>query len=618
MRKKNLISLLFLTAMFSATSCTLKTQGDAEDYYVVKFYTDFEGIQYDSSTLNNPEKYKAAKFLGTGYFYKKNSNLSSEQQEEVADVRISDFSNIDRNADPYVSERKETKAYRYKFDKFVGFYGDGTPVVMNNITGNCNVFSHFEEVTKNYLLRVFTSGQRLIFTGNVEYGTKVGDNLSEEEKTDLPVEPDHDPEKTNDAYYMVYPFKGYQGTIADDNEEEVKTPLLSKEQLLNWTVEDKISFYPVFGDEEDSKTAVPSYHPYYKDYTINYYKTNVFTPENLIKSEEYEWGQPLSSKPVDAPACSEPVDESFTWEFKSWVGEYNVDNETDPRVEKALRTAGLDGELVPFSEDFVRYHCNVYPLYEKVKKQVKFTCYINPDYTETKEVNLDYGQTDYALPKVSDTSTKCFTGRWKLSPTGEGMEQSELPVKEDLAIYAEFVDTDLVLGTGEKLSFRKECFIDYDANSNTTYDRGYVLESVPDTLHSLDIASLQAGLPVPIKAINLEDATHLTSITLDENITCIYANSFRGIKATSLDLSNASHLIKIDALAFSYADALTSLTLPASIKGLGKGIIQGCEALTTINLKMSEANYNSYESSGLISSKWNYVDSVLKVDPAFI
>ena len=619
------IMVISLAAIVSA-SCAFKTVGDAADYYEVSFYTDFAGIDYkDPDCFKDQSKVSKAKYLGKGFFKKSLSNLNSSEQEKISEVRITDRTNAAEGVEATVSQIPDNDEYRHVFETFVGYYSDGKPVVLNNITENCSVFAKFNLEKMKYLVRIFSSPQTLEASETVEYGTLVGDIVSS-----VPDNPDHDPLKENDAYYMNYTFLGYQGTYYDKNDDEQKTAVFTPEELLKQKIVNKITYAGVYNDG------------FYKDYTITFVDEN----HASLGSKIYEWGKKIDNEnlPFVIPECSKPNSSpDMKWVFDHWEGQYDVDHISDKRVVTALMMAGLDGKPVNFSEDYVRYDCEIHPVYKEVKKELTLTFYIDKDHTKTTEMVVDYGQEDVKAPVTDTFANYMFTGYWEYKDDDGNFHlfdfKTEQPVM-DMTLYPYFVEanptfeyqaTGKVGGVDEDvtvtvtLDYDDRCLydinekIDEETNEKMfvkSFGPGFriqdVVSSNPDALFPLDITKIPYDIKyVSIKDVSLTDATKVNSIKLSDSVVSFNVNSTRGIEATEIDLRN-SNVVEINSLAFSYANNLTSLKLPHCIKSLGRGIVQGCEKMNSIYVDLTADEYVALKNSvnSLISTKWNYIDSL--------
>ena len=613
--RKNLC-LLMITALTGSflTSCNISLKGNADDYFEVTFYTDFEGMDPNNpATFQDVSLISKSKYAGKGYFLKKYANLPSKEQESISPVKISDRTGVESGLDPYVSTIGNTKEYRRVFSDFVGYYADGKPVILNNITDNCNVYANFNLEKMEYLLRVFTSANKLLFGGSVPYGSYVRDYV-----TDIPRNPDHDPDKNIDAYFMKYEYLGYQGTMYDENNNEILTPVMSIDQVLSQKVTDKITYKPVYDNG------------HYRDYKVTFTDEN----NNLLEERFYVWGNKIDNSDLhfNIPECTRPNSSpDLKWVFDKWVGTYEVDDDTDPRVVSALYRAGLYGGVVDFSQNYVRYDCVVYPKYKEVKKEVILKFHTNLTGSEIVTRVVDYGQEKIVAPTVNDEGEYSFTGLWK-DVQGNVIDLATFNPIEDMELFAQFVKSEVVLtydAPWQGITFHisgtfklnKSCLVSIDDEGTKHFAPGYQLVAVENVAsgytgdYAVDINKFE-GLELPIYEVNITDASLIMDLILSPSVTALSVNSCRNTQISSLDLTN-TNLVSIDSLAFSYSSKLTSLSLPSTIRSLGKGIVQGCENLTSLYVDMTDDDFNAIRAKGLISEKWNYVSNTIIADVRF-
>ena len=129
--------------------------GDPDDYYEIKYYSDYNGIDY-----LHPDP-SLATYVGHAYVKKD------------AESRVAVLSEQDKDFNYTVSARTDVPEGRELiYDGFLGYYDDGTKIDLSNVTGSGMVFASFRQERIKYAVN-FYSGAKIVYQTSLPYGTLV-------------------------------------------------------------------------------------------------------------------------------------------------------------------------------------------------------------------------------------------------------------------------------------------------------------------------------------------------------------------------------------------------------------------------------------------------------------
>ena len=114
--------------------------GDPDDYYEIKYYSDYNGIDY-----LHPDP-SLATYVGHAYVKKD------------AESKVAVLSEQDKDFNYTVSARTDVpEGSELIYDGFLGYYADGTKIDLSNVTGSGMVFASFRQERIKYAVNFYSA-----------------------------------------------------------------------------------------------------------------------------------------------------------------------------------------------------------------------------------------------------------------------------------------------------------------------------------------------------------------------------------------------------------------------------------------------------------------------------
>ncbi len=582
MDKKTRAFLGLLTLSSSLISCSLKSE---TELYTIEFYTDYDGIAYESSKLDK----SLGTLVGKGYVAVDGSNrvarLTSLEKDDEG--KAIDYQN---------SRRAPIDGHTYTWDSWVGFYDDGNPVDLKNITGDCAVFAHFKDECDTFCITIQNVDSSEIFSGKAAYGSELGAFLkgacaNDEELGQLKDKLNGVAYPLPHHYYQQYDFSGkYQYEDGDGNLQ-----ILAVDDLLN-------SDYLI---KDDLKITAYFAEPKTKKYKVTFYSDSTLSSK-LDGEEDVTYGEKVIRTLDDRDDGAE----GLHYYFAGWQGSYGNGDD----VPSALRSKEVD-------TNHILYDCSLYPApYRSEPYSYKVT-FVDQN-GGSVEKKADHGTPfgDVEAPDITglDASSKVFTGLW--STTKNDIAKANVigfddKVTSDMTVYPIIVDASFAQTNGKGDS----CEYIY-----STKWGGYLLSRFEPASTRLDERLEADDLQLPssagafglvgISRFGTEKSDYVSSLTqasFPASIVYVASNAFRGNR--SLASLNLPGLTDIDPFAFSQLYSLSSFTLPSTIVSIGSRAFFGCSALIEINVDLTEEN----AAKVAFSEDWNRISSDKVVNPTY-
>ena len=114
-----------------------------------------------------------------------------------------------------------------------------------------------------------------------------------------------------------------------------------------------------------------------------------------------------------------------------------------------------------------------------------------------------------------------------------------------------------------------------------------------------------------IKAYAFSNASELTSVVLQSNVTYINASAFAGSSVKTVDMSD-SNLMSVGDYAFEGCTKFSTVTLPGTVTSVGDGAFKGCTSLTSATLSSQMTAIGDYLFDGCKSLSLLTTPSTLK------
>ena len=625
MKKFRYLSFALCSGLLLA-ACS--AEGPRESFFQVDYYSDYVGIDEDYAAKH----FQMNKAELIGHAYAKHPTLQKTSGEEESSSYIyygvGEPTKLEGSAD--ASYRKSTRTapegYEWQFDKWAGFYDDGTEIDLSQIKGDCAVFALFKAVPINYSVTIEGLSNKVAFF-RCNYGEKLADN---EEFQDFGL--DADPTSFyGDPYYETSSLKGLKYMIGDeDHSSEVTSPYYSF-----------IANNPTKGN---TKYVFEYDEPVKHTYTVTY--KAVVEPEHSTDPLDeaavlVDWTQ--QTVEYDG-ALIKPDDESVllinpdNWTYVRAVGEYGEEAKS------------RDSKLGPVDPECIRYDCTITLTYrpKAQEKTVKIYDEFGAEVMDTVSAyvgkppiisapNLACKKTGYVGPDYS------WTGLYVKKDTNEIYDPDAI-ITDDLEIVPVCVLTNL-----EKAIVLEDKSVSpaqpYDFVARYVFNKGYggyclekivpgagvtLVDSMMFDISASNIensvASLYGSMTYKMVAIQSfgtsSFAQLIYDIALPLDVTTIFGTSFRGMtNIATLDFRANTNLSYISDFAFDRLASIEDILLPSSISKLGHRIINECFNLEAghLYIDMTEDEFLAKVAAGGIESDWNQtsVTSTDVIEPTF-
>ena len=500
-----------------------------DDYYEVKFFSDYVGIDYDNLLEDN------AIYLGHAYVRKESTLrtaklLTVEKDEEG-------------NAIDYKTTRQAPQEGKHaEYKGWTGKKADGDPIDLDDITESCSVFARFEWLDNYYNVKVLSQGISL-FEGKLIHGSTIAD------ATEDPATPfDCRTLAYMDApYYKDYALLGYDVIVGD------VTTALDFDQTEAYSIVSDVKFEARW-DEGTKKT-----------YTVCF--NDGVDLDTIVHEEQVVYDEGVT---YVAPGYSSG---GKTYIFNRFTGVYGE----GPMKDK------------PVDPKHIRYDCVLTPIFEEELLTVTFMYKT----TVKAEYNVSYGEAvEIPSVTSDDPDNKVITGDWvdefgdpvDLTSITESITVYAVEVDKKKTVNGTKLGEDYSLDFEYDAEFKGYGLHDFESTGPIAleeadwgvFDPTYPIVSILD-----------------FDGDNGSEYQYLTALALPSTVKAIYADAMMALKITALDLTNCTSLTDVQFHAFRRCLLLETISLPGSLANVGSKICDGNTSLTAINLAMSEATKES-------------------------
>ena len=521
----------------------MSTSDVLDNYYEVKFFSDYEGIDYEHPLEDS------AIYLGHAYV-RKGSELKAAKLLNVEK---------DGSGNPidYKTTRQDDRVGKHaEYDGWLGYKEDNTLVDLNEITESCSVFAKFNWLDNYYNVKVLSQGATL-FEGKLIHGSTIIDATS---TPGTPFDYEH-VAYVNAPYYKTYTLLGYDVTVDGVTEE------LSFADTGNVSIVSDIKFEARWDDGVNHFFTV-SYTDGHDDEMVEYDAGVSYVPANQVTGagetmvfDHFEGtytAGPLSGKTVDPKHIrydctltphfkSQPLTVTFKYQ-DTVLAEHSV---AFGQAIEPVSVPGLPADTVATGDWFDNAGCTGEPFdLSSITEDV--TLYAGT-VSKTKSVSGTKGGKNYT-----------FSYRYDSKYKGYGLE--DFDVDGSIALVG-----DDFVGSGVfDPRYPIVSIIDFDLDGESEYER-------------------------------------ITSIELPTTLKAIYADAMMAFRVSSLDLTGCTHLEDIEFHAFRRCLSLTELRLPGSLLKVGANICEGNVSMTSLYLGMTQAEFNQKATAGEIdfAANWN-------------
>lgn len=539
--------------------------GDPDDYYEIKYYSDYNGIDY-----LHPDP-SLATYVGHAYVKKD------------AESKVAVLSEQDKDFNYTVSARTDVPEGRELiYDGFLGYYADGTKIDLSNVTGSGMVFASFRQERIKYAVN-FYSGAKIVYQTSLPYGTLIErktvdgvnvlsfDDAGEAVELSFPAESDH--------YYEDVEFSRFFGSNSTQDEFAISFPY-----AISRATDIKAEFVTDLKEYEVSLSLSPD-APFGPELVFA-------EASSLAQSVTYDNPVDLQSFIDDGSLKEEVVHEDKTYSLVRMEGTYGED-----------APSTLAGK--PVDTNHIRYSCTLYLVYEVVPFEVNFVVPSADGATSSVVSRAVYSGEATTSPSVSDISELTFSGYWFEAPEAfeghyltadaiDGLTPFDIgSVTSSATIYPYMVEKELIKSVpqdGEAHAMEVHFAYDlaargYDVSSIAYVPEGTSLSkedlSAPVSYPSLTPTRGILTLSSPADSGLDRSYRNIVGIELPDTGTSLKAEALRELTGlTSLDLST-SHVSSIDFNCFKDCLNLVSVELPL-LSFLGNGAFYGCESLQTV------------------------------------
>ena len=505
--------------------------GDPDDYYEIKYYSDYNGIDY-----LHPDP-SLATYVGHAYVKKD------------AESRVAVLSEQDKDFNYTVSARTDVPEGRELiYDGFLGYYDDGTKIDLSNVTGSGMVFASFREERIKYAVN-FYSGAKIVYGTLIERKTVDGinvlsfDDAGEAVELSFPAESDH--------YYEDVEFSRFFGSNSTQDEFAISFPY-----AINRATDIKAEFATDLKDYEVLLEVSPE-APFGPEAAFN-------GAGRLTQSVTYD-------SPVDLQAL---IDQKYL----------NEEVVYDGRTYSLARVEGTYGKDAPASlasrpvdANHIRYSCTLFLVYEVAPFEVSFAV----------PSSMTFSGYWFEAPEA-------FDGHYLTADAIDGLTPFDIgSVASSATIYPYMVEKELIKSVpqaGETHDMEVHFAYDLAARGYDVSSIAYVPDGTSLSKEDLSAPAIYPALTPTRGILTLSspadsglDRTYrnIVGIELPDTVVSLKAEAFRELTGlTSLDLS-ASHVSSIDFNCFKDCLNLVSVELPL-LSFLGNGAFYGCESLQTV------------------------------------
>ena len=408
MKKKIALSFIACMVFSGLAGCAMT----GENYYTIDVYSDYIGMEEDLAahgryTVDVNSSY-AATTLGlkkVGYCY----------AVKGKDAKIGGLSLVDSKFTGKSSTRTPEKGHKYVFDKFKGFYSNGTAIDLGAIQSNCYVFATFTDELEDYVITVRNAFDEAMFSQRMTFRENASETAEDPEKGELaallkqalPHDPIADPDDFStwrDPHYYRYDFKYWRFSV-EGKKESAEYPWeydKDKDRSYISLDSDKALLYRF----EEATRVTPFYEKSYQIYDVEIdYQIRTFDEA----TQTFKYSSPVTAAPQKV-TYAHPVDyAALGLDGYTCVGEglnggdptrYG-DNMNIPagQLKKKLPTelvelyaGGYRGTVVDRND--IAFGCKVNLIF--TKDVAKYTLRFHNDYNDAsayKELVVEEGQT---------------------------------------------------------------------------------------------------------------------------------------------------------------------------------------------------------------------------------
>jgi hypothetical protein len=570
MKEKALLTLSLLALSVSLVSCANKT----EPLYTIDFYTDYADIHNgelggDYTFSDNLDKSKA-KHVGKGYVVQ---SVSKEDRK----AHLTSFAKgDDGNPIAYEKSAQSAEGYRFVFDGWQGFYDDGKPVNLNEIEGDCAVFAHFKAELDTCNVTISNADSSVIFSSLLDYGTRLGEALTKEFGSE-----DKAKEKLSNIDYPL-PSRYYETYAFSKTYKDGDGNALAIDDIFAKEIKDDLKLTAVFDG------AVM------KSYVVSFYSDDT-KASKLDETEEVTYGCAVKKTLLDLPDK-----DGHHYVFAGWGDETDVYGDDAP--------AEIQGRKV--DPTHILWDCTLTPLFKETPIECRLT-FLNADNSENSSTPVDYG-TQWSQVKIPEkvvglADGDAYSGFWKRADKSWMKDDDEITsdiVLSPVCCLSEVKDKEGA--SGDTMSFEYDFdrrgynLTKFTPSSSRTSKilsgNDLAIDALPDNFELVGIKKLsdgEWGYSASASSSIIEEAAFPSSVKY------IDSNAFRGnLSLAKLSLPGAS---KIYSYGLSQLYSLAEFTVPSTIAFLGNSIFYGDEALSKIEIDMSEVDFKNVDAQ----ENWN-------------
>ena len=581
-----------------------------ENYYTVDIYSDYVGMEADLAAhgrytvdINNPSAMSSVKLKKVGYCY----------AVKGKDAKIGGMVLVDSKFNGKTSVRDPAEGHKYVFDKFAGFYNDGSAIDLNKINSDCALFATFKDELLDFVVTVQDAYGDQLFSDRIIYGKNAKENVDKEGKSALAdllkTVPAHDtaanPDDCStwrDPHYYNYSFVGWKFSV-----EGQKTPGeydweydADKDRSTVLLTADKAQDYRF----RETTRITPFYEKSFKTYTVNIkYQIRTFDP--IL--DKFTYSAPVVADPQTI-AYDDPIDfgavglgdytcigEGLNGEKPTRYGDDMEIGEGELRKKLPIPLCELykDGYRGSVVDRFsISFGCSVNLIFVKDVPEYELTFHNDYDHAAaTTVLKIEEGQSFTPPAMKGSTPVGKAFAEWGIKDELDKIVPIDLTViNKSYELFPLLVDATVVGDTG-KLTFS------FDSDL-----LGYTLTEVHKDATAVEAAdfacgSLSAYYPIcgiaSFAGPSGETSLKLTSIVLpaSSQIQWLAHGLFTHLRlseVTKIDLS-ASIALELASYAFHNLPRVAEIDLPASLHSVGENIFMNCASLTKVAIDLTEA-----------------------------
>ena len=621
MRKKLGLVMASSLLLSGLAGCSMT----GENYYTIDVYSDYIGMEADVAShgrytvdLNSPAAMSAVGLKKVGYCY----------AVKGKDAKIGGMTLLDSKFNGKTSTRAPLEGHKYVFDKFAGYYNDGTAIDLSTIQSNCAVFATFKDELLDYVVTVQDAYGDHLFHERVVYGKNAKETLDQGDKSTLeellgkvpPHDGKADPDDYSswrDAHYFNYKFLGWKFSVEGkkastdytwdyDAEKNRSSVLLTVDQSKEYRF-------------KEATRITPYYEKTYKSYTVNInYQIRTFN-ETL---GEFEYTDPVAAapqtitygKPIDFDAVGLTgytcVGEGLNDAAPSRYGDDMSIKEGELRKKLPIPLCELykDGYRgAPVDRFSIAFGCTVNLIFSKDVPVYELSFHNDFDNPDKATVVLIQEGERFSAPGLTGTAPagKAFADWAKKDELDHLVPVDLHDIHNSYELFPLLVDQ-TVVGDNGRLTFTFTPELSGYSLTQVAKDRTTVLAE--------DFACASIPALYPLRGVTSFDGpSGETNFKLTEiNFPAVNEirwmahglfASLRLSEVTSIHLATTK-VLELASYAFHNLPRLAEVDLPSSLHSLGTSIFNNCTSLTKVAIDLTEAEVAARIASKEFDANW--------------